>query len=311
MVPKSRKTAVHSVAPSMESAMCALGLRAVNDTGPCVRPTLASLQQPSSHPFDGDYIFVCIDIEKACLPPRTVSEIGLSYLDTRDLLSRQKKPIHSTNNIIYPRGRLAPGDRGHFFYSEINTFHFRINDCPHNTKHGYWCKSRTGSPSLFGFGKTKWIASEDITSRMNQWMSRLVRRGVDNDKKLPNRTIVMLSWASRMEEDFCEEYGLDWFETNISWDIQKMEFAERSVSWKATNIARIEELIQYLGLAPDIYKNSALLHNGGNDSAFEMQGFIAGVCLSDDQWETLGQEKLTPRLPKSWSAIDQKDAPPS
>ena len=142
-------------------------------------------------------------------------------------------------------------------------------------------------------------------------MSRLVRRGVDNDKKLPNRTIVMLSWASRMEEDFCEEYGLDWFETNISWDIQKMEFAERSVSWKATNIARIEELIQYLGLAPDIYKNSALLHNGGNDSAFEMQGFIAGVCLSDDQWETLGQEKLTPRLPKSWSAIDQKDAPPS
>ena len=56
-------------------------------------------------------------------------------------------------------------------------------------------------------------------------------------------------------------------------------------------------LFSYLGVP------TAHAHNGGNDAAFELQAWVAGLCLTPSQRSALyGGAAIRPYLPSVWSA---------
>lgn len=98
-----------------------------------------SISQPVPHPFDNKVVFVCIDVESYERDHRQITEIGVSTLDTRDLIE------------------IAPGQDGKNWMTQIRSRHFRITERAHLINTDFV----KGSPDRFEFGTSEWVSVQD------------------------------------------------------------------------------------------------------------------------------------------------------
>lgn len=96
---------------------------------------------PAPHRCDLDVVFVCVDVEAYEREPRPITEIGISSLDTRDLMN------------------VAPGEGGMAWLSKIRSRHFRIRETSHlrNTEFVAGCADRFEK----AFGTSEWISKKE------------------------------------------------------------------------------------------------------------------------------------------------------
>ena len=246
-------------------------------------------------PFNKEPVFICIDLEKNCSfggKNSRLSEVGLSLFDTRDVGPRQKPQ---------PRPGTAPGPRGDSWRHFIKTIHYRISDnlhTPHEcSKH--WHK---GDASRFAFGGTRFARSDEIQRIMMEWFGNVLKRQLRPGET--KRYIILASFASRLEEQGLKTLDIPWFEmADEAWDIQRMRFADvvRRVcvppGYQPKSLPSVSDLLDFLGVP---YEHE-LLHNGGNDAAWEMQVLLAGLLLSRSEWTQLENgHQITPILTRQW-----------
>ena len=96
---------------------------------------------PAPYPFDRDVVFVCVDVESYEKDHTKITEIGVSTLDTRDLV------------------KLALGVRGSEWMKMMRSRHFRIKEHAHlkNTEFVYGC----GDQFQEIFGTSEWISIKE------------------------------------------------------------------------------------------------------------------------------------------------------
>lgn len=93
--------------------------------------------KPATYPFDLDVVFVCVDVEAYEREHKAITEIGISSLDTRDLVG------------------VPPGEGGTAWFNKIRSRHFRIREYSHlkNTQFVVGCADRFEK----AFGVSEWV----------------------------------------------------------------------------------------------------------------------------------------------------------
>lgn len=93
---------------------------------------------PAPYPFENNVVFVCVDVEAYEKDHKKVTEIGISTLDTLDLVN------------------TPPGEGGLDWMKKIRARHFRIAEYAHlnNTEFISGCADRFEEK----FGKSEWIS---------------------------------------------------------------------------------------------------------------------------------------------------------
>lgn len=127
-----------SCSAQLEKTCRYLGLdKIAND--PSLQGTNA--KTPTSNSFHDNVIFISIDVEAYERSRRTITEIGISTLDTDDLLD------------------LTPGRGGVEWIKRMRSRHFRINESSHLENHEFV----TGCADRFEkrFGTSEWISIKD------------------------------------------------------------------------------------------------------------------------------------------------------
>lgn len=97
--------------------------------------------KPTAYPFDLDVVFMCVDVEAYEREHKAITEIGISSLDTRDLVG------------------VPPGEGGTAWFSKIRSRHFRIREYSHlkNTEFVVGCADRFEK----AFGTSEWILRDE------------------------------------------------------------------------------------------------------------------------------------------------------
>ena len=93
---------------------------------------------PAPYPFDNDVVFVCVDVEAYEKDHKKITEIGISTLDTLDLV------------------KTPPGEGGVEWMMKIRARHFRIVEYAHlnNTEYITGCADKFEEK----FGQSEWIS---------------------------------------------------------------------------------------------------------------------------------------------------------
>ncbi|TKA74428.1 hypothetical protein B0A55_06208 [Friedmanniomyces simplex] len=240
------------------------------------------------HPFEQDVIIIAIDVEAYERSPKTITEVGVATLDTRDL-----------------RGE-APGADGGDWRRHIRGRHFRVVEYKHLRNHEFV----EGCPDAFRgeFGTSEFVAREELPSVLTSCFHQpFSRREVDpatvateeessgpdtlneansrstekqssspdtstevNSTATPEekRTIVLL--GHDINQDITYLHSIGFSVLNRSHLAEPLDTATMFKSYtrdnNATSLGRV--LLHF-----DI--DGWYLHNAGNDAVYTMQALLA------------------------------------
>ncbi|KAL8638328.1 MAG: hypothetical protein Q9228_004515 [Teloschistes exilis] len=220
------------------------------------------VSEAAPFPFQSNVVFICVDVEAYEKPPRPITEIGISTLDTNDLVN------------------LAPGERGTNWMKKIRSRHFRISESGHlhNKEHVQGCADRF-EPD---FGVSEWIsiheAPQIIASCFRPPFSRPSEdtsadsHADDLEVDEPKRQLVLVGHDVQNDVEYLRKIGYD--VANLSNLIEAVDTADLYRAWKheqnPTNLGAILLALELVGWN---------LHNAGNDAAYTLQALI-GITIS-------------------------------
>lgn len=103
------------------------------------------LHRPAPFPFAGEPIFICVDVESNERYHDQITEIGVSTLDTLDLVG------------------VPPGEGGCEWMAKIRSRHFRISERSYIVNRNYV----SGCPDKFEFGKSEWVSIQQAANAVD------------------------------------------------------------------------------------------------------------------------------------------------
>ena len=108
----------------------------------------------------------------------------------------------------------------------------------------------------------------------------------------------MLAFATYQDQTGLHSLNVPWFQdADRVWDIQDMPFTRLiEMARQKPGKIGVADMVEWLG----INVGQDMLHNAGNDAAFELEGMLAGLLLSADQRHQLRESLPLPLLPSTW-----------
>ena len=228
---------------------------------------------PSPYPFHRNVVFICVDIESYERDHNKITEIGVSTLDTLDLIT------------------IPPGSNGEVWMNQIRCRHFRIVEHAHlnNSDFIAGCADRFEAK----FGESEWISIREAPKviascfkppfsapgqyiRYPSNMREVPRYGSNiqplvKDNPANKRNIVLVGHETRSDIDYLQKIGYD--VANLSNVIEAIDTVNLFRAYKheqnPRNLGAILLELELIGWN---------LHNAGNDAAYTTQALI-GICL--------------------------------
>ncbi len=210
------------------------------------------LESPPKY-FDTMVIFISVDVEAFEFDQKLVTEIGISTLDTVDLLG------------------LQPGAKGNNWAAKIRSRHFRIREHSHrlNKVHVEGC------PDKFDFGQSEWITKQDVVSVLN---------GCFNPSRPPYSSetykVVLVGHDVAADVKYLKELGFD-VARMISDCIDTADLYK--ASRRDGRQSALSTLLLQYGIA------AKHLHNAGNDARYTLRVMVA-IALDDSQNKRIAEE---------------------
>ena len=232
------------------------------------------------YPFDLDVVFICVDVEAYEREHRAITEIGISSLDTRDLIN------------------LAPGEGGTDWLKKIRSRHFRIREYGHlqNTEFVAGCADRFEK----AFGTSEWVSKADAPKivascfrppfavnpknpeanlrfvavdhpqagpfRPNDSAPSAPDIAQPNDT-YPKRNIILVGHDIKSDIEYLRDVGYD--VSNLSNLLEAIDTADIYRAFKQEqNPRNLGQVLLELGLT------GWNLHNAGNDAAYTLQALL-------------------------------------
>ncbi|KAK2630155.1 hypothetical protein QTJ16_000975 [Diplocarpon rosae] len=203
---------------------------------------------PAPYTPEGSVVFVCVDVEAYERNSRLITEIGISTLDTLDLIS------------------LVPGEGGVEWMKKIRARHFRISDHKHLNNGNFVA----GCADRFEFGDSEFVSLKDAPHVVASCFKPPFSKSDETDfnQEQPKRNIVLVGHDVGADVVFLQSIGYD--VTNLS---NLLEQADTAVMWRylkrELNPRNLASILAELGI---IGWN---LHNAGNDAAYTLQAMVA------------------------------------
>ncbi|KAI5291109.1 hypothetical protein KEM54_006295 [Ascosphaera aggregata] len=219
--------------------------------------------QPPQYQMTKQPIFICVDVESNEVQHSQITEIGVSTLDTTDLIG------------------LAPGDYGCNWISKIRTRHFRIAEYTHIVNSRYM----EGCPEDFQFGKSEIVPLSKIVEVVEACFRPPYSASVtaQQDAVISERNLIFVGHEAMMDIQYLWSLGctklfaartlsrrknvietklsdifIDQLDTNVLYRALKREF----------NGTSLANAVSQLGMKP------WYLHNAGNDAQYTMQALV-------------------------------------
>ncbi|KAK1523171.1 QDE-2-interacting protein [Colletotrichum paranaense] len=250
---KKKQNKALNRAESLYDAQLYLGLRP-NAGDVDEKNKKVELEKPVPHALEQNVVFVCIDIEVAEEHHGTVLEIGISTLDTNDLVG------------------VPPGESGRNWVPFIKNRHLVTYEYRHIRNRKYL----KGCPELFNFGKSEYPKLSELPDKVCTAVSDLSFANKEDaaDKDKRPRTIVLLGHDLGADLGYLDKMGVE------LWGISGV--ASRTLDSKDMHQAwRGESQGRSLGMVlTDLGVEHSNLHNAGNDAAYTMQAML-GVAVRE------------------------------
>ncbi|PBP28596.1 QDE-2-interacting protein [Diplocarpon rosae] len=218
--------------------------------------------EPAPYTPEGSVVFVCVDVEAYERNTRLITEIGISTLDTLDLIS------------------LVPGEGGVEWMKKIRARHFRISDHKHLNNGNFVA----GCADRFEFGDSEFVSLKDAPHVVASCFKPPFSKSdeTDFDQEQPKRNIVLVGHDVGADIAFLQSIGYD--VTNLS---NLLEQVDTAVMWRylkrELNPRNLASILAELGI---IGWN---LHNAGNDAAYTLQAMVAiAIKHIDDKQKKRG-----------------------
>ena len=229
---------------------------------------------PAPYPFHDNVIFICVDVEAYEWNQRQITEIGISTLDTSDLVN------------------TPPGEGGVEWMKKIRARHFRIKEYAHlkNSVHVSGCPDQF----LGRFGTSEWISSFNVPQVVASCFRHpFSAPGQYTPFPADNRPIgrygydqQLLSQYLQPRNDSHQKRNLILVGHDIKSDIQYL----RTIGYDVTTQPNLVEAIDTTHLFKAMkhgHNTSSLgavllelgltgwhLHNAGNDAGYTMEALI-------------------------------------
>ncbi|KAL5001104.1 hypothetical protein BDV10DRAFT_160634 [Aspergillus recurvatus] len=240
---------------AIRRSQCYLGLR-TNSTDPIdikwnersqpeSEPPGLDVNKPVPYPFWTMPVFISVDVEVHERSHSQITEIGISTLDTRDLIG------------------IAPGTNGEEWQSRIQSRHLRIKEYKNHANHLYV----RGCPANFEFGTSEWVASDDLSNAVQACFA--LPSFLDGaDKKL--RPLVLVGHSLDSDIQYLELANV-----RILGNLGVSQFADRidtaaffQLFCGETEPRSLGAVIEELGMT------AWYLHNAGNDARYTLQALV-------------------------------------
>ncbi|KAK4693160.1 hypothetical protein P7C71_g4189, partial [Lecanoromycetidae sp. Uapishka_2] len=229
-----------------------------------------TLTSPVPYPFDTNVVFVCVDIEAWERDHKIITEIGISTLDTNDLVG------------------IPPGEGGMEWMKKLRGRHFRIAEYAHhnNTDFVAGCAANFEDK----FGTSEWISIKEAPqvvascfrhpfSAPGQYTPfphdvRMITRNGSGSQYLPpinehvpKRNIVLVGHEIKSDLEYLRTIGYD--VTNLSNLLEAVDTIDLYKAMKrGSNTPSLGAVLLDLGLV------GWNLHNAGNDAGYTMEALI-------------------------------------
>ncbi|KAL5339144.1 hypothetical protein BJX70DRAFT_397923 [Aspergillus crustosus] len=276
---------------TIRRAECYLGLRKESTDlidckwdalpSPSLEPKSLSVDKPIPHPFWGEPVFISIDIEVNERCHTQITEVGISALDTRDLIG------------------IAPGLRGEEWQSRIQSRHLRVKEYRHHVNQLYI----RGCPEAFEFGTSEWVASADVPNAVHKSFAHpsyfdgeklrplvLVGHNLDADIQYLHLANVHVIEDSNGASKFSDR-----IDTAAAFQMIRGETEPRSLAY----------IIGELGMT------GWNLHNAGNDARYTLQALVAMLVIHnvpDAQPQDAKPEDVQPHEANDAGGQDAQEA---
>lgn len=143
------------------------------------------ITKPAPFPFDHLPVYVCLDVESYERAHGIITEVGVSTLDTMDLVD------------------LAPGHNGENWRKQIRSRHFRIQE--HT---GYRNKDFCiGDPEAFQFGESEFVSLKDIGEKIDSCFEYPFSVSFKHDGRLKIETQRTDKVSSKLDSLTLQETG--------------------------------------------------------------------------------------------------------
>jgi len=228
------------------------------------------IEKSVPYAFEKQPVFISIDVEAYEFNHNIITEVGISTLDTLDLVE------------------APPGKNGANWFSKARHRHFRIEE----NKHIVNCHNVQGCPDRFEFGESEFVRLADapalLGSCFREPFSRKQTReeletsfaarmeiieSLKNQPPKPKRTIILVGHVPDNDIKYLQKLGFNPLNTS-----NLLEVLDTSMLYR---VYCREPLAVTLGTM--LYNFEMVgwnLHNAGNDAAYTLQAFLA-IAVSD------------------------------
>ena len=283
----------------------------------CLALAPFDVTKPSPHPFENEVVFICFDVEANEHAHHLITEIGVSTLDTKDILN------------------MPPGPGGENWIKQIRSRHFRIKEHKHMRNKTFV----SGNPNGFKFGESEFVSletGEAVTAVDSCFMfpfsAGFQHDGTRNFKRAQHlepvgpaeRRIVLLGHDVQTDVDYLCKMGSKIFIPSLAKDPPVAAHPVLNSIQEALDVARLYKVlkkevnIRSLGsVLSDLGRDAWSLHNGGNDARYTMEcliGLAIKSRLEDDvktQVEAEEKARLTAEAEAATAAWVASDAVPN
>ena len=229
---------------------------------------------PAPYPFHHSVIFICVDVEAYEKNQRQITEIGISTLDTTDLVN------------------TPPGEGGVEWMKKIRARHFRVKEYAHltNSVHVSGCPDKF----LERFGTSEWISSfnapQVIASCFRHPFSA---PGQYTPFPADGRTIGRYGYDQQLLGQYLQPLNDSQQKRNIilvGHDIKSDIQYLQTIGYDVTNLPNLVEAIDTINLFKAMKHGQNTpslgavllelgltgwhLHNAGNDAGYTMEALI-------------------------------------
>ncbi|KAL4926235.1 uncharacterized protein BDV17DRAFT_293660 [Aspergillus undulatus] len=240
---------------TIKRTQCYLGLRADSsdlidykwDQVPDPESPRLAADSPVPYPFWREPVFISVDVEVNERCHNRVTEVGISALDTRDIVG------------------VAPGPKGENWQAQIQSRHLRVQEYEHHVNQLYV----RGCPDKFEFGASELVSADNVPLSVQDFFASPSFFDGPDKKRRP---LVLVGHNLESDIQYLRLSGIHIIDDSAG----ASKFDDHIDTATCFQMIRGETEPRSLGaIVGELGMTGWNLHNAGNDARYTMQVLVA------------------------------------
>lgn len=244
----------------LKRSQCYFGFRSRRSRGGDTEDKAAAFppfdeNEPAQCPFWHEPIFISVDVESNERAHSQITEVGISTLDTLDLVG------------------VPPGKDCENWIAKIKSRHLRTREYSHVVN----CDFVNGCPEMFEYGQSEWVRLRDLVPIVSDCFQPPFSHEGENvpEHKKRMRNVVFVGHNSLADVHYLQNMGITVFGDRVVPFLDNFDTAEVfRIHFNEANHRSLGSILAEFGITP------WNLHNAGNDARYTLEAMMRIVLRS-------------------------------